>query len=181
VFLQESFSEEIGVLDARIQELTDLLAAQADARTRLDGQAAFYGAVKERLAGDVGRELADARLSVTDWDEVLGFVGEGLQHCDEERRAVGLAERQLGKELEQRRDERKECAGRQPREMKEIVVSFHSDDEAPRQVRIHYMVGSAAWRPSQDVRPDRDEGEIHRSMGTVRCCSGPVRPGTTSS
>jgi uncharacterized protein (TIGR02231 family) len=160
VFLEESISEEINLLDARIQELTDLLAAEADGKARLDEQAAFYGSVKQRLAGDMGRELAQERLAVAEWDALLEFVRDGLRRCDDERRAVALAERALGKELEKRRSERKEYAGRQPKEMKEVVVSFHSEDTAARDVRIHYMVGSVAWRPSYDVRLDRDAGEI---------------------
>jgi hypothetical protein len=118
VFLEESISEEINLLDARIQELTDLLAAEADGKARLDEQAAFYGSVKQRLAGDMGRELAQERLAVAEWDALLEFVRDGLRRCDDERRAVALAERALGKELEKRRSERKEYAGRQPKEMK---------------------------------------------------------------
>jgi uncharacterized protein (TIGR02231 family) len=129
-------------------------------KARLDEQAAFYGSVKQRLAGDMGRELAQERLAVAEWDALLEFVRDGLRRCDDERRAVALAERALGKELEKRRSERKEYAGRQPKEMKEVVVSFHSEDTAARDVRIHYMVGSVAWRPSYDVRLDRDAGEI---------------------
>lgn len=160
VYLEESLSEEINVLDARIQELMDLSAVQADGRARLDEQAAFYTSVKARLSGDMGRELDAGRLTVADWEAVLVFVNEGLQRCDEERRAIGLSERALVKELEKRRNERKEYAGRQPKEMKEIVVSFHSDAAASRDVRIHYMVECAVWRPSYDVRLDRGAGTI---------------------
>ncbi|MHC5209301.1 MAG: mucoidy inhibitor MuiA family protein [Planctomycetota bacterium] len=161
VHLEESISEEIKDLERRIVELTDLVAAKEGLRARLGEQAAFYAAVKSRLAGDMSRELTEARLSVADWQQVLQFVTDGLQQSDERSRAVELEVRELTKELELRRNERKEYAGRQPKQMKEIVVTFHSEREGRREVQIHYVVDSCIWRPSYDVHLDRSEQEIH--------------------
>jgi len=160
MFLKESFSEEINALEKRIQELTDQLAAEADGRKRIEEQASFYASVKGRLGGDMTRELTENRAAVPDWEKLLAFVSSGLQRCDEQRRDTEVRERALGKELAARTDERKEYAGRQPREMKEVEVSFHSEAGGPTQVEIHYMVEGAVWKPSYDVHLDRAKQEI---------------------
>ncbi len=160
VFLNESVSEEINVLDARIQELTDELSAESDGKARLAEQAAFYASVKGRLGGDMTRELTDSRPTVAEWENVLAFVDAGLQRCDDQRRAIEAHERSLGKELSARSDERKEFAGRQPLEVKEALVSFHSETGGPTRVEIHYMVEGAVWKPSYDVHLDRATEQI---------------------
>ncbi len=159
-FLKESLSEEIKVLDAHMQQLVDLLAAEAAARARLDEQAAFYAGVKGRLAGDMGREFSASALAVADWGEVLGFVHAGLTRCDAERAVIEQRSRELKKELDALLAQRKEYAGRQPREMKEVVVSFHAERPGPVDAAIHYLVDAAVWRPSYDAQLDRATGEL---------------------
>ncbi|MGQ0552641.1 MAG: mucoidy inhibitor MuiA family protein [Planctomycetota bacterium] len=160
VHLEASLSAEINQLDARIQELADLLTVEADTKARLKEEAAFYGGVKGRLATDMGRELSEVRLSVTDWGAVLSFVSAGLERCDVEERAADLRERQIKKELEKTIKERKDYAGRQPKEMKEIIVSFEAEEAGPRDIWVHYIIDAAAWRPSYDVHLDRESREI---------------------
>jgi hypothetical protein len=127
VFLKESVSEEINALEQRIQELADQLLAETNGKARLTEQAAFYAAVKGRVAGDVTRELTESRLGVADWEQLLAFVNDGLQRCDEQHRAAEVRVRALTKELTAATDERKEFAGRQPKEMREVEVAFHAE------------------------------------------------------
>lgn len=52
-------------------------------RSRALEQGAFHRAVKERLARDMELGLATGAVAVSQWDEVLAFVTQGLAATDE--------------------------------------------------------------------------------------------------
>ncbi len=160
IFLKESLSEEINRLDVRIRELQDAVAVEAKAGERLEEEAAFYRIIKTRLAQDVGREVHESSVTVTNWQEVLRFVGEGLADNDAARTGIELRVRDLENELQALLKERAAFDERQPKEMKAVEVAFVSEAAARHDVRIHYMVPAAKWRPSYDVHLDREHGEV---------------------
>ncbi|MCB9898505.1 MAG: mucoidy inhibitor MuiA family protein [Planctomycetes bacterium] len=160
VFLEESLSEEIAALDRAILEAADARAAETRNEARLKEEVLFYGAVKERLSADMGRQLAEGEVAVDGWKQVLGFVNDGLLDCDVRAGELGQRMRELDRKLATLSQERKEYAGQKPKEVKEVAVSFDSDGAGPRKVQIHYIVDAAVWKPSYDVHLDRATGEI---------------------
>lgn len=159
-FLDAPLTAEIAALDGRIAQLSDALALQALRKGRLDERAAFLSAVKGRLGTDIETGVARGEVSVDEWEDVLAFVQEGLAACDDERIAYALEVRRLETEREQVVAERKTYAGRQPKEKKQVTVSFHADTAGEVPIRIHYLVDTATWRPSYDVHLDRARGRL---------------------
>lgn len=158
--LAQAFSEELAALDAAITAAADALASEQAAAARLKEEAAFYSAVKGRLAADMGRELHAGQVDVDGWRQVLGFVREGLTESD-----GGLADsEQRLRELKARHAAalaaRQEAAGRQPAESREVTVSFTCAEPGRRSVAIHTMVETSIWKPSYDVHLDRAAGTI---------------------
>ncbi len=160
VYLEESLSEDIAALDQAIQALNDELAQEARAEARLAEEAAFYKAIKGRLAADMDRELAGGAVAVGDWRQVLAFVSEGLQACDAQAAELALRVRAQQQQLVVLEKQRKEYSARQPKEMKEISVAFQADAAGPQHVAVHYIVDTVIWQPSYDVHLDRARGEI---------------------
>jgi uncharacterized protein (TIGR02231 family) len=162
-YLQESLTDEIGKLDAELLALADDLAQEARAEARLNEQAAFYRGVKERLSVDVGREMGagpESEVSVAEWQQVLGFVADGLQECDTQLGELAVRVRGKQARLTVLQKERADYSSRQPREMKEVTVDFAADVAGPARVAVHYIVDTVAWAPSYDVHLDRERGEI---------------------
>jgi uncharacterized protein (TIGR02231 family) len=160
VYLQEPLSESIHVLDQQIQQLNDAIAQQERAQARVLERAAFYQSIKGRLVLDMQRELADSRISVPDWQQMIDFVGDGLSDCDGELGDNALTVRELQSQLTVALNERKDYAGRQPKKMKEVIVSFDAENDGPLAIQIHYMVEASIWKPSYDVHLDRASGQV---------------------
>lgn len=160
VYLEGSTTKEIATLDQRLQQLDDALALNAMAGARSQEQAAFLASIKGRVAQDLEQGLALGDVSVTDWAEVLAFVGDGLQRTDEFLAALGLEARGLKVQRELAAAQRKDFAGRQPKEMRQVLVRFEAARAGPLRVAIHYMVDAVIWKPSYDVHLDRQRNEL---------------------
>jgi uncharacterized protein (TIGR02231 family) len=160
VYLKESLTDEITKLDADIQAVNDGLAAEKRAEGRIGEQAQFYASVKGRLSMDMGKELATSGVSVADWKQVLGFVSDGLQDCDRQLGELAVRVRDKQSQLETLSKQRKDFSSRQPKEMKQISVSFASDAPGKRDVEVHYIVDTVIWQPSYDVHLDRASGDV---------------------
>lgn len=160
VHLTSSLSEEIAALDAQIRASEDELALWKASLTRAGEEGAFYRSVKDRLSGDLSRELADGDVSVDEWKSVLGFVRDGLASVDAETSDVGLEIRAVEERLATLRAEREDYAGRTPPEMKEVTVQFVAEQSGEIAVRIHYIVDAVHWTPSYDVQLDREAREV---------------------
>jgi uncharacterized protein (TIGR02231 family) len=160
VYLKGSTTEEIAALDLALQQLDDALQLKAMAEARSKEQAAFYSSIKGRLAKDMEAGFALGDVSVADWGEVLGFVDQGLTGTDQSLAALALEVRSLKGQRELVAAKRKDYAGRQPKEMREVTVSFAAERAGPLDVAIHYMVDAVMWKPSYDVHLDREDNTI---------------------
>lgn len=156
VYLRESLSGEIKTLDQQIRELNDKIASLKRSSDRFNEERLFYMSIKQRVSSELGKELAANKISVEDWHTMLLFVRKGLEECDQEISRIDLETRDLSKELEVLTLRRNAIAGRRPKEMKEVTVSFEADRAGQQAVRIHYIVPSARWVPVYDVHLDRD-------------------------
>lgn len=160
VHLTSSLSEEIAALDAELRDVGDTLAAEKSDLARVHEEAAFYAGVKQRLGVDMSRELTEGDVSVDGWRDVLGFVRDGLADADERSAEIARRVRDVEERLAKLQAERKEFAGRSPKEMKEATVGFVAERDGPLSVRIHYMVDAVHWQPSYDVHLDREAREV---------------------
>jgi len=160
VFLKESHTDEIKELDAKIQALSDKIAALMNASARWDEEKAFYAALKERVSREVGKELAKNKISVSDWEKMLAFVREGLLTGDEKTAAIEIEVRDLERDLGLFEKKRQAYLQRHPKEMREVTVSFTAADSGRKAIRIHYIVPSAGWTPVYDIHLDRQSGQV---------------------
>ncbi|MFT7463549.1 MAG: hypothetical protein ACI9EF_001894 [Pseudohongiellaceae bacterium] len=155
VYLKEPITEEIASLDRAIQGLNDGLELLAMQRARCDERALFYRSIKGRLSHDMEVGFAAGAVAVEDWGAVLKFVDEGLLGCDGGFAANTLEVRGLKDQLQAVVEKRKDFAGRQPKEKKQVTVSFSAEHGDEVRIQIHYMVDAAIWKPSYDVHLDR--------------------------
>lgn len=159
-YLKESFTEEIKELDAKILEINDAINLLKKSSARWNEERNFYIAIKDRVANELGKELAENRISVKDWENMLAFVRKGLAECDENINALDLELRDLNGELALLTQKRNVFARRNPREVKEVTVSFSASRAGEKAVRIHYIVPSAGWVPVYDVHLNRESKKV---------------------
>jgi len=160
VFLKESHTDEIKKLDAKIQSTMDSVEALSTEKDQWAEEKLFYTSIKDRVAGEIGKELSNNKISVEDWAKTLEFIRQGVKSCDKEMASRNLAIRSLNKELDMFNRERISYAQRRTTEMKEVTVSFTSDQVRDAVVRIHYIVPAASWTPVYDVHLNKGVDEV---------------------
>jgi len=164
VYLSESLTDEIRALDREIESLSDRLAVLNQETNRWNEERAFYASVKERVGRELGKELSENRITVEQWESMLEFVRDGLQKCDTDLARLARESREITRQLDSLGRKRADYVARQPKEMKEVAVTFVAEEAGKKRVRIHYIVPSAGWRPVYDVHLDR-EGQTVQIVG----------------
>lgn len=160
VLLKESLSGEIKLLEDEIETLTHALEAEKRSLERWKEERAFYASIKNRTSSDLGKELKENRISVEDWKRMLTFVRDGLSECDEAMSGIDRTLRDSTEALEVLKNQHGKYAQSGPKEMKEVLVSFHSGSAGGATVRIHYIVPFTAWVPIYDVHLDRGSKRV---------------------
>lgn len=173
IHLEQSSTEQIAALDASIRSLDDQLALHGMSQSRAQERRAFFRSVKDRLARDMEGQFATGAVAVSSWVEVLAFVDEGLEACDETLATLELESRGVRSRREAEAAQRKDYAALQPHEQKQVAVSFEAERAGPVELAVHYMVAEVQWKPSYDVHLDRASGELELiGYGNIRQWSG---------
>jgi uncharacterized protein (TIGR02231 family) len=161
-----ALDDELGVLDAQSQQITDIRAFSLEALTRdLRGAGASAEAAAQKPAGRVGVET---------YASVVEFIGEQLRALAKARRNVEIERERLRPELDASQKRLDELKALSQVEETKVFVTLASPTPAEATLELSYMLPGATWEASHELRAtDADPGKVElTSYAVVTQASG---------
>ena len=161
-----ALDDELVVLDAQAQQITDIRAFSLEALTRdLRGAGASAEAAAQKPTGRVGVET---------YASVVEFIGDQLRTLAKARRNVEIDRERLRPELEASQKRLDELKALSQVEETKVFVTLASPTPGEATLELSYMLPGATWEASHELRAtDAEPGKVElTSYAVVTQASG---------
>ncbi len=161
-----ALDDELVVLDAQAQQITDIRAFSLEALTRdLRGAGASAEGPAQKPTGRVGVET---------YASVVEFIGDQLRTLAKARRGVEIDRERLRPELEASQKRLDELKALSQVEETKVFVTLASPTPGEATLELSYMLPGATWEASHELRAtDSEPGKVElTSYAVVTQASG---------
>lgn len=161
-----ALDDELFVLDAQSQQITDIRAFSMEALTRdlRGGGASAEGAAQK----------PNGRVGVETYASVVEFIGDQLRTLAKARRGVEIDRERLRPELEASQKRLDELKALSQVEETKVFVTLASPTPGEATLELSYMLPGATWEASHELRAtDAEPGKVElTSYAVVTQASG---------
>lgn len=151
--------EEVRALDAQIREITDKIAANAQATGLLGERKALLDKLEAFTAPTANVELTKGVLNPVTLKDMAGYLIDQRKTISDDDLKLRLEKRDLEEQLVLVQRQREQVAGKSARTAREALV-FINLEKPNGQLRLRYLVNQASWTPSYAARAGEDRAVV---------------------
>lgn len=144
--------DEVRQLDKQMQDVQDRIAAAKRREQLLGEQLQYLNKLEQFTTVSADRELKNGVLNAETLKELTGFNFEERERIAQAQLEVKREQRTLQKELDTLSRKRSNVAAGSSRTLREAVVFVNVGGGANAELKLSYLVTSATWSPSYNVR-----------------------------
>lgn len=158
VFAEELVREEERKLNEEIQDLQDQIRALDDRIRATNDQLAFIKGLVEELPKNLGKAAGKDRSTPAEWKQAWSTIGDGSAAALETVHKSEMARRDLQAKVEKKQ---RELAGIRTgaKTTRTVRVNLESKSAAKGQLKVHYQMYGAMWRPLYEARLDVEKAK----------------------
>lgn len=159
VYFTETPAVAAQEIENQLEALNDQDRALADQIAAAEMQAKFIQRLADQAAEQLARGFALGRSDINQGNALLAFMQQQLAQAQATVRDLNSQRRELARQITKLRNELGALQSARPRERYVATVEVEVNKAGELTLELTYMLGSASWQASYDVRVSNIEGE----------------------